>query len=247
MILYYTGTGNSRYVAEKIAAANTDPILCLNPLLKAENYHPMETGGRLIVVTPTYAWRIPRLVEDYLERVFFDHLEKVWFVMTCGSDIGNAGAYNEELCRKHGWEYMGTARIVMPENYLAMFSVPERAEAEEIIAAADPEIERAGILAAEGKPFPAEQPSRFAAAKSGFVNRLFYKRSITAKPFTVSDECVSCGLCEKLCPTNTVRLEEGRPVWGEGCTHCMSCIARCPREAIEYGKKSRGKPRYHLD
>nr|WP_264291386.1 MULTISPECIES: hypothetical protein [unclassified Dorea] len=33
----------------------------------------------------------------------------------------------------------------------------------------------------------------------------------------------------------------------DACTHCMACICYCPAEAIEYGKKSVGKPRYHLD
>ena len=27
----------------------------------------------------------------------------------------------------------------------------------------------------------------------------------------------------------------------------MACICYCPKEAIEYGKKSRGKPRYHFE
>ena len=28
---------------------------------------------------------------------------------------------------------------------------------------------------------------------------------------------------------------------------CMACICYCPKEAIEYGKKSKGKPRYHFE
>ena len=34
---------------------------------------------------------------------------------------------------------------------------------------------------------------------------------------------------------------------GKNCTHCMACICYCPKEAIEYGKKSKGKPRYHFE
>ena len=47
-------------------------------------------------------------------------------------------------------------------------------------------------------------------------------------------------------PLNNIRLENGKPVWGKHCTHCMACICYCPKEAIEYGKKSKGKPRYHF-
>ena len=46
---------------------------------------------------------------------------------------------------------------------------------------------------------------------------------------------------------NNIRLENGKPVWGKECTHCMACICYCPAEAIEYGKKSFGKPRYQFE
>ena len=44
-----------------------------------------------------------------------------------------------------------------------------------------------------------------------------------------------------------IRLIDKKPVWGEKCTHCMACICYCPAEAIEYGIKSLGKPRYHFE
>ena len=50
-----------------------------------------------------------------------------------------------------------------------------------------------------------------------------------------------------VCPLNNIRLENGKPVWGKNCTHCMACICYCPKEAIEYGQKSKGKPRYHFE
>ena len=46
---------------------------------------------------------------------------------------------------------------------------------------------------------------------------------------------------------NNIRLQNGKPLWGGRCTHCMACIGYCPTEAIEYGKKSVGKPRYHFE
>ena len=60
-------------------------------------------------------------------------------------------------------------------------------------------------------------------------------------------DCIGCGKCVELCPLNNIHLENGKPLWGKNCTHCMACICYCPKEAIEYGKKSRGKPRYHFE
>ena len=57
-------------------------------------------------------------------------------------------------------------------------------------------------------------------------------------------KCTGCGKCKKFCPLNNITLKNKKPVWGKNCTHCMACICYCPAEAIEYGRKSVGKPRY---
>ena len=50
---------------------------------------------------------------------------------------------------------------------------------------------------------------------------------------------IICGIA-----TGNITLKNKKPVWGKHCTHCMACICYCPAEAIEYGRKSVGKPRY---
>ena len=57
--------------------------------------------------------------------------------MDCGSQIGNAAKYNRALSDRKNLQCMGTAQIIMPENYIAMFPVPDSEEAAEIIANAE--------------------------------------------------------------------------------------------------------------
>ena len=64
MILYFSGTGNSRYVAERIAKALGDELFNMNDHIKAGDTSPVTSDERLIIVTPTYAWRIPRIVRS---------------------------------------------------------------------------------------------------------------------------------------------------------------------------------------
>ena len=138
MILYFSGTGNSKYVAKRIADALGDALVNLNDRIKASDTSPVETGERVIIVTPTYAWRIPRIVRDWLLKTELRGARLAWFVMTCGSEIGNAGRYNRELCVEKAISCMGTAQIVMPENYIAMFAAPQADAAREIVAKAEP-------------------------------------------------------------------------------------------------------------
>ena len=76
------------------------------------------------------------------------------------------------------------------------------------------------------------------------LNPVFYRFFVKAEAFRATDACIGCGKCVELCPLNNIRLENGKPIWGKNYTHCMACICYCHKEAIEYGKKSKGKPRY---
>ena len=247
MILYFSGTGNSNYVAKRIADALGDALVNLNDRIKASDTSSVETGERVIIVTPTYAWRIPRVVRDWLRKTELRGAKQAWFVMTCGSEIGNADRYNRDLCTEKGLACMGTAQIVMPENYIAMFSAPQADEARQIVAKAEPSIDRAIAAIQRNQPFAPTRNNLYDRFMSGPVNLIFYKFFVNADAFTVSDACISCGQCAKRCPMNNVTLKDGKPVWGKACTHCMACICYCPVSAIEYGKKSVGQPRYHFE
>ena len=247
MVLYFTGTGNSRHIAERIAHALGDELVSLNDRIKAGDITPLAVNDRLVLVAPTYAWRIPRIVRDHLLQTELRGARETWFVMDCGGEIGNAAKYNRALCREKGLTYMGTAQIVMPENFIAMFNAPEIEEARQIVAKAEPFIDRAIAAIKAGQMFAPPRKNLYDRITSGAVNPVFYPLFVKAKSFTASGVCIGCGKCEALCPLNNITLQNARPVWGSNCTQCMACICYCPAKAIEYGKKSAGKPRYHFE
>lgn len=154
MILYFSGTGNSRHAAQRMADALGDTLLSLNDRIRSGDTSPVETGERLVIVTPTYAWRIPRLVRDWLLETEFPGAAQVWFIMTCGSEIGHASRYNRSLCQTKGLTDMGTAQIIMPENYIAMFDAPQAEEARRIVAKAQPDSTVLSPPSGRAAPFP---------------------------------------------------------------------------------------------
>ena len=247
MVLYFTGTGNSRYLAGRIADALNMPRYDLNACIKAGDTAPVQTGRDVVLVTPTYAWRIPRVVSEWLGKTELAGAERIWFVMDCGSEIGNAAKYNRQLAEQKHLHYMGTAQVVMPENYIAMFNVPQTEQARSIVREAEPEIQNVIVHIEAGQEFPVPRNNLYDRFMSSAVNPIFYKKFVKADAFIASDACIGCGKCTQLCPLNNIHLEQGKPVWGNQCTHCMACICYCPKEAIEYGKKSVGKPHYHFE
>ena len=176
-------------------------------------------------------------MRDHLLRTELRGARETWFVMDCGSEIGNAAKYNRALCREKGLVYMGTAQIVMPENFIAMFNAPTVEEARRIVAKAEPFIDRAIAAIRAGHMFSPPRKKLYDRIASSAVNPVFYPLFVKANSFTVSDVCIGCGKCEKLCPLNNITLQNARPVWGTNCTQCMACICYCPTRAIEYGKR----------
>lgn len=247
MIFCFSGTGNSRYIARRFAEALQEPLTDLNAKIRTRDTSPIQTGRDVILIVPTYAWRIPRVVSDWLIKTEFASAERIWFVMDCGSEIGDAAKYNRRLAEQKNLQYMGTVQIVMPENYIALFATPEAEEAGEIVQKAQPDVEAAIASVQAGREFPAPRNNMEYRIMSGIINPFFYRLIVKADPFRVSGACVGCGQCASKCPLNNIELRSGKPVWGKQCTHCMACISYCPAKAIEYGKRSVGKPRYRFE
>lgn len=247
MIFCFSGTGNSRYIAKRIADELHENIIDLNEKIKTNNYSSIETGNDIILVVPTYAWRIPRIVSNWLYKTKFVGAKRIWFVMNCGGEIGNAAKYNSMLAKNKHLTYMGTKQILMPENYIAMFNAPQVDQAKKIVEKAEGDIKETIKYIKEEKSFSKPRHNLYDRFMSGPVNPIFYRFFVKADAFQVNDTCIGCNQCVKKCPMNNIQLIDGKPIWGDECTHCMACICYCPQEAIEYGKKSVGKPRYHFE
>ena len=52
------------------------------------------------------------------------------------------------------------------------------------------------------------------------------------KGFEITDQCIGCGKCEKVCPQKAI--EKGSPyrIIQEHCLHCGNCEEHCPKKAI---------------
>ncbi len=252
MILYYSGTGNSRYAASIIAAQTGDTLVCMNDIMRERILDPyvaryaFRSDSPFVFVCPTYCWRIPRVVEQFIRESRFEGCRDVYFYLSCGSGTGAASKHAEEFCREMELRFMGLGSVKMPENYISIFSAPSYDEAQGIIRAAVSQIESTGRLINMRKPITDPNEGIGIMALPTKFNPLFYKYFVNDKKFLVKDNCTGCGNCEKLCPLADIHLEDGRPVWGGNCTQCMACISICPQNAIEYGRATEKKRRYYL-
>jgi len=244
MVVYYSGTGNSRYVAEALADMTGDELLAAAPMIRSGGETALSSEKPWIFVGPVYGWQLAHIFTKWIAETKLCGAKEAYFLLTCGGDMGNSGAYLEKLCKKKALIFCGAQEIVMPENYIAMFKAPGPKASAKIRKAAFPKIEEAARKILAGENFPSREVKMADRVKSSLVNAAFYKFFVKSKDFYAKENCIGCGKCAENCPVNGIEMREGKPVWTGKCTHCMACICGCEVSAVEYGKKSGRKVRY---
>lgn len=244
MVFYFSGTGNSRFVARMIAKAVGQETADITTYTKNAERPEFTESGIYVFVCPSYMSAPARAMTDFIEWAGFPSGIKAYFIVTCAASMGITPKVASELCEKKGFEFMGAAQIEMPQNYIALFTTKEARENIDIIRKAGNETERLSLLIADGKKIECKKIGAAEYSVTVWVRDLYYKHFMKTTKFHATDKCISCGACVNICPFSNITMKDGRPSWGNNCTHCMACINRCPQDAIEYGKGSAGKPRY---
>lgn len=248
MVLYFSGTGNTEYIAKMIADRLGDECVNLFDRIRADDKSPLNSEKNYIICAPIYVCEMPLFLMKYLKSIDFNGSKKVYYIFTSGGYCGSAKVQAQVFSKQKKLQYMGCAEFVMPRNYVANSRYDM--DSEEVI--------RRKLAEATEKVKPVVD----AIKKEGKLNTrhvwlfetliiapfapVWTKYKLVAKDFYATDACIGCRICEKVCPFNSIKVVDKRPVWEGRCTHCMACISKCPKHAIEFGNVTQGKKRYLL-
>lgn len=243
MIYYFSGTGNSKWIAEQIAKQTGDQTRSIPELTKDGPTAVFAgAGARIGLVFPIYAWGAPLLVERFCRSIQVPNDAYAFVACTCGDDAGMA---IQRL--KRFFPYQSAWSFSMPNNYILGFDVDSPELEQKKIYAARERLRYVSESILAGKTEFDVHAGSGARLKTAFIRPMFNTFARRTKPFYATNDCNGCGLCERGCPTKTIALEQGKPVWvRKNCAQCMSCINRCPKQAIQYGAGTNGRGRYYF-
>ena len=250
MILYFTATGNTRFVAEALSAQLGDEALNLLDRIKRGDHSPIRSDRPFVICAPVYVCEMPRFLAEYLRNTPLTGNRNVYFAFTSGGYSGVSGVLARGIVQRKGMRYMGCADFTMPRNYIASnaYSALETPEIERRIRDSAAKIAPVADAIRSGGRLRSRHVWLFELLITLPFNPVWVRVKQGVADFRVTEKCVGCGKCARLCPLNVIRMEDGRPVWqGRTCAHCMSCIQNCPAEAIEYGQITPVKARYRFD
>ena len=128
MIYYFSGTGNSLYVARHLADELGERLCPMTlGLPSPENLK----GAAVGLVFPVYAWGIPNVVARFVHNIstLREDLEGafLYVVMTCGDDMGYADKVLEKAL---GRKLDAAFSVLMPDVYVCLpgFDVDSKEE-----------------------------------------------------------------------------------------------------------------------
>ena len=249
MIFYFSGVGNSAWVARKLAASHNDKVLAIADEIGNEMEYSLHDGEKVGFVFPVYGWEPPHIVLDFIKRMQMPNPEYLYFVCTCGDDTGKTAKVFTQAIQAKGWKCSAGYSVIMPDTYVCLpgFDVDE---SEELKRKMENASARVDFIADELKQSPVHHKyncfeGAFPNIKTYVLGSLFRAFLMSPKPFRVTDACTACGLCAKKCPVHNIELTD-KPCWGKNCTMCLACYHACPQHAIEYGNRTKGKGQYSI-
>lgn len=220
--------------------------------------YALAEGERVGFFFPVHGWRPPRLVREFVSRLRITSAgaHYCYAVCTAGDNVGETMAiFERDLAASTGLRVHSAISLIMPESYIALplmyLDKPDserrkKAEADRKLTyfIDDIKTNTTGIRDITIGHWP--------RINSRFIGHLFVKHLVKDDHFRVdADRCIGCGKCETLCPVADIRLDADthHPTWLHNgrCLTCFSCYHHCPTNAIEFGKRTKGKGQYYYE
>ncbi len=240
MILYFSATGNNKFIANYINDFLSDEVVSLNDVLKENKPLIFSSIRPFVVIAPIHAWRYPRNIEDLIKKAKFIGSNKIFFIASMGLNCGNANIYLKKITISKNMQYMGFAKIIMPSNYVIAEKAINKQEAIDIIKDSLNRLDELANIIKNEQKFIEPKKELYGNLLSGFINYGFNNFFASSKHFKVSDNCIKCQKCIKLCPTNNISLKNNKITFSNNCMFCLACINNCPTKAITYKNKHNG-------
>lgn len=242
MILYFSATGNGKYISEKIVEKTNETCMSIVDCIREDKYC-FSNEKILGIVVPTYFWRLPRIVAEYLDKLKIENCGYTFFLASYGNTTGKAGSMAKDIMACHGQKFDAYYSVIMPDTWTPVFDLTDKNRVDKRLSDGKKQLEIViyNIISKRKGDFIDRKLPKWVAT---IPAACMYVTERKTKNLSVNkDVCVGCGVCAKKCPVGAIQIKDGYPVWKlEECEMCLGCLHRCPKFAISYGN---GKTNRH--
>lgn len=226
-ILYFSSTGNTLYIAQKIQRRIGGSIKYI-PNYKGDG----SEFEKIILVTPIYFYGMPTFVYDIIPKL--NKTKELIVIQNYGGMVGGADYFMYQYANEHELNIKAVYVLKMPENFTLTFTVP-KFYINRTLKSADKRINNVIDRMISGD-------YRVPKKCKTKINTYLTNKSnwhLIGEKFSTTDACVKCGKCVSICPADNISLEGGKIVFSNKCVACLGCYHRCPQKAIVYKGKNK--------
>lgn len=250
-IYYLSGTGNSLHVARELEKRLPETVLV--PIISVLRDDRIETTAETVgLVFPIHNLTTPIPMERFLQRVDMRSARYVFAVATrlCSDSVF---LKIDKLLDKQGKALDAYFSVEMPCTYIPLFTLPSQ----DVVARMEAELQKRldqiqMVVTNKQVDRQQDDPLVFVLGHILYpvITAFMFKVRFPdmARSFYADARCTGCGLCEKVCLSERIKIKNDKPEWLESidCVYCFACLHYCPVEAIQIrGRKTDAKGRYH--
>ncbi len=245
-IYYFSGTGSSLAVAKQIKNGLGECTMrSISSFNEGDKIIPDEQVG---FIFPNYYASIPHPVKEFIDKLDFSSIKRCFAVINAGGNEGMGLKHLDQILVKKCSRLNYSATVIHGSNYIiAPYYNSVTLNGIEL----ENKVKSNALVIAkivDDIKHNKENTPQFSRI-GYFITQLMYKLRLKdnklniAKKFSVNSKCNSCGICERVCPVQNIKVDQ-IPTWGKSCEDCCACVQLCPSKAIMFNKKDLLKERY---
>lgn len=240
MILYFSATGNCKYVATRLVQVMGQGMFSIVDCIWNGQYD--FSDDTIGIISPTYDWGLPSIVKEFLENASFK-TDYLYFVATYGTTPGAAGFLANKAIS--GRKIDAYYAVRMADTWTPIFDLSTPGKVAKYTKKTEGQIDCMIRGVGERRTNRHMSPRTPAFLTEWIAEPLYNKKVRCTANFHVEDSCIGCGLCAKKCPVQAIEMQNGRPIWvKDRCVMCLGCLHRCPKFAIQYGNRTKKHGQY---